>query len=69
MGDRSWVIPLKMPDSPPNGNRPNAVLRLNALADRLRLRRGYDDRLALVILAPINRHRRGRIEIAASNQF
>jgi hypothetical protein len=27
MGDRSWVIPLKMPDSPPNGNRPNAVLR------------------------------------------
>src|ERR1700674_5742645 len=31
MGDRSWVIPLKMPDSPPNGNRPNAVLRINAL--------------------------------------
>src|SRR5271155_1822202 len=29
MGDRSWVIPLKMPDSPPNGNRPNAVLRIN----------------------------------------
>jgi hypothetical protein len=29
MGDRSWVIPLKMPDSPPNGNRPNAVLRFN----------------------------------------
>src|SRR5271170_5293582 len=28
MGDRSWVIPLKMPDSPPNGNRPNAVLRI-----------------------------------------
>src|SRR5271170_8119542 len=29
MGDRSWVIRLKMPDSPPNGNRPNAVLRIN----------------------------------------
>ena len=27
MGGRSWVIPLKMPDSQPNGNRPNAVLR------------------------------------------
>src|ERR1700759_1564544 len=27
MGDRSWVIPLIMPDSPPNGNRPNAALR------------------------------------------
>src|SRR5271156_5951105 len=28
MGGRSWVIPLKMPDSQPNGNRPNAVLRI-----------------------------------------
>src|SRR5271168_4946456 len=27
MDGRSWVIPLKMPDSQPNGNRPNAVLR------------------------------------------
>jgi hypothetical protein len=32
MGDRSWVIPLKMPDSPPNGNRPNAVLRMKTEA-------------------------------------
>jgi branched-chain amino acid transport system ATP-binding protein len=31
MNDRSWVIPLKMPDSPPNGNRPNAVLRFSHL--------------------------------------
>src|ERR1700691_289065 len=31
MGDRSWVIPLKIPDSPPNGNRPNAVLRFIGL--------------------------------------
>src|ERR1700722_6203540 len=30
MSDRSWVIALKMPDSPPNGNRPNAVLRMIA---------------------------------------
>src|SRR5271155_2441368 len=29
MDGRSWVIPLKMPDSQPNGNRPNAVLRIN----------------------------------------
>src|SRR5271168_1769331 len=28
MDGRSWVIPLKMPDSQPNGNRPNAVLRI-----------------------------------------
>src|SRR5271168_1739902 len=30
MGGRSWVIPLKMPDSQPNGNRPNAVFRFIA---------------------------------------
>src|SRR5271154_6172426 len=33
MDGRSWVIPLKMPDSQPNGNRPNAVLRMNGLDD------------------------------------
>src|SRR5271168_3070648 len=38
MGDRSWLISLKMPDSQPNGNRPNAVLRV--------IVREHHDRLA-----------------------
>src|SRR5271168_825245 len=40
MDGRSWVIPLKMPDSQPNGNRPNAVLRIIAISSRPATRAG-----------------------------
>src|SRR3984957_19489906 len=47
MGDRSWVIPLKMPDSPPNGNRPNAVLRMTDFTTLALERRGAIEILSL----------------------
>src|SRR5271168_2894738 len=40
MDGRSWVIPLKMPDSQPNGNRPNAVLRIIAISSKPATRAG-----------------------------
>src|SRR5271154_1407019 len=51
MGGRSWVIPLKMPDSQPNGNRPNAVLKINgAVMDERRAGRGLRPGRPLVIV-------------------
>src|SRR5271154_5414209 len=60
MGGRSWVIPLKMPDSQPNGNSPNAVLRI--MAARPHPEQGF--RTCLGILALTRTYGAARVDAA-----